>query len=76
MPPAPAPQVSELALLGCYRASRGLAQLSNLVQLDLQPGVVINGEQLRVATPPSSHYCKQWWLLHVEGRGPGLLHAF
>lgn len=38
--------MSELSLLGCYRASRGLAQLSNLVQLDLQPGLVVNGEGL------------------------------
>ncbi|KAI7841526.1 hypothetical protein COHA_004697 [Chlorella ohadii] len=44
-------QVSELALLGCYRASRGLAQLSNLVQLDLQPGVVINDEALEEPEP-------------------------
>lgn len=41
-------QVSELSLLGCYRASRGLAQLSNLVQLDLQPGLVMNGGWLWV----------------------------
>ncbi|KAI3433681.1 hypothetical protein D9Q98_003490 [Chlorella vulgaris] len=30
-------QVQELALVGCYRASRGLTRLSNLVMLDLQP---------------------------------------
>ena len=36
VPPA-APQVRELSLVGCYRASRGLAALPNLVMLDLQP---------------------------------------
>lgn len=33
----PRRQVSELTLLGCYRAARGLAQLTNLTMLDLQP---------------------------------------
>ena len=47
-PANPRFQVSELSLLGCYRASRGLAQLSNLVQLDLQPGLVMNGGWLWV----------------------------
>ncbi len=44
-------QVQELALVGCYRASRGLTRLSNLVMLDLQPMMGIepgdNGEVLR-----------------------------
>ncbi|EFN59070.1 hypothetical protein CHLNCDRAFT_137807 [Chlorella variabilis] len=31
------PHVRELSLVGCYRASRGLAALPNLVMLDLQP---------------------------------------